>query len=103
MKIMVFRSRRDGAEGSPDMHTQSTLTDTVINEVIWYMREHQIQRSQLAQKMHVSPGRVSQILSGGENVTLKTLDSMVTALGARMEVQMHPWNDGVLPTSFEVR
>jgi DNA-binding phage protein len=39
--------------------------------------------------MGVSPGRVSQILSGDENLTLRTLSSVVTALGAEFEVNLH--------------
>jgi transcriptional regulator with XRE-family HTH domain len=35
--------------------------------------------------MGVSPGRVSQILSGDENLTLRTLGAVVKALGARIE------------------
>ncbi|WP_067470048.1 helix-turn-helix domain-containing protein [Actinomadura macra] len=95
---MVFRTRRSNAEAAGHLgYPQSSLTDTVINEVVWYMRENGIQRSHLADKMNVSPGRVSQILSGGENLTLKTLDAVVVALGARLEVQMHPWTDRVPP------
>ena len=39
--------------------------------------------------MGVSPGRVSQILGGGENLTLRTLAAMSTALDARFAVQLH--------------
>jgi transcriptional regulator with XRE-family HTH domain len=59
------------------------------------MREHKVTRSDLAAAMHVSPGRVSQILSGGENLTLRTLGSVITALGARLEISLHPDDDVV--------
>jgi transcriptional regulator with XRE-family HTH domain len=39
--------------------------------------------------MGVSPGRVSQILSGDENLTLRTLSSVAAALGAEIELAMH--------------
>ncbi|MBT2233014.1 helix-turn-helix transcriptional regulator [Nonomuraea sp. NEAU-A123] len=42
-------------------------------------------RADLAASMGVSPGRVSQILSGDENLTLRTLGAVVKALGARIE------------------
>ena len=37
----------------------------------------------------MSPGRVSQILSGDENLTLRTLSSVAAALGAEVEVILH--------------
>jgi transcriptional regulator with XRE-family HTH domain len=39
--------------------------------------------------MGVSPGRVSQILSGDENLTLRTLSSVAAALGAEVVVILH--------------
>ena len=54
------------------------------------MREHKVSRADLAQSMGVSAGRVSQILSGEENLTLRTLSGVVGALGAEFEVTLHP-------------
>lgn len=76
--------RDDRADGSPD------LVHQIVDEVTWYMREHKVARAELAQSMGVSPGRVSQILSGDENLTLRTLASVVDALGARCEVTLRP-------------
>ncbi|WP_188186788.1 helix-turn-helix domain-containing protein [Nonomuraea sp. SYSU D8015] len=61
------------------------LAQEVVDEIAWYMREHKISRSDLAAAMGVSAGRVSQILSGDENLTLRTLAAVVDALGARLE------------------
>jgi transcriptional regulator with XRE-family HTH domain len=69
------------------------LQQEVVDEITWYMREHKVTRADLAGAMGVSPGRVSQILSGGENLTLRTLGSVVSALGARFEITMHPDDD----------
>ncbi|HEU5156569.1 MAG TPA: helix-turn-helix transcriptional regulator [Streptosporangiaceae bacterium] len=69
------------------------LQQEVVDEITWYMREHKVTRSDLAAAMGVSPGRVSQILSGGENLTLRTLGSVVSALGARFEISLHPDDD----------
>ncbi len=38
--------------------------------------------------MGVSPGRVSQILGGGENLTLRTLAALSTALDARFDIEL---------------
>lgn len=66
------------------------LLRVMVDEVTWYMREHKVTRSELAQSMGVSPGRVSQILSGDENLTLRTLGSVIDALGAEIDVTLRP-------------
>lgn len=43
-------------------------------------------RSDLARQMGVSAGRVSQILSGDSNLTMKSVASAAEALGAHVEV-----------------
>jgi plasmid maintenance system antidote protein VapI len=65
------------------------LVRAFVDEVSWFMSEHKISRADLAQSMGVSPGRVSQILSGDENLTVRTLSSVVAALGADLEIALH--------------
>ncbi|WP_219462843.1 helix-turn-helix domain-containing protein [Nonomuraea rhizosphaerae] len=76
---MAFR------RSTPDEMGPGALAQDAVDEITWYMREHKISRAELAASMKVSPGRVSQILSGDENLTLRTLGAVMTALGARME------------------
>ncbi|GAB7052763.1 helix-turn-helix domain-containing protein [Catenuloplanes indicus] len=71
------------------------LGRTVVDEVTWYMRENKVTRGELAQAMGVSPGRVSQILSGDENLTLRTLASVIEALGAQVEFTLRPMNEAL--------
>lgn len=47
-----------------------------------------ITRTELAERLGVSPARVSQILSGRENLRLRTLASLGWSLGIRFE--LHP-------------
>ena len=77
------RDRAQHGEGRAD------LARVVTDELSWYMRENKVTRADLAQAMGVSPGRVSQILSGDENLTLRTLSAVVDALGAELEVVLH--------------
>ena len=85
---------RTGA--SPDQRTTETQVDDemlalvtqLTNEINWYMREQGLTRADLASRMGVSPGRVSQILGGGENLTLRTLAALSTALDARFDVEL---------------
>ena len=94
---MVFRT---GA--SPDHRAVETQIDDemlvfvtrVINEVNWQLRECGLTRAELAERMGVSPGRVSQILSGGENLTSRTLVALSTALDARFSIELRPVKSG---------
>jgi transcriptional regulator with XRE-family HTH domain len=81
---------------SPDRRAAETQIDDemlalvthLTNEISWYMRERGLTRADLAARMGVSPGRVSQILSGGENLTLRTLAALSTALDARFSIEL---------------
>jgi transcriptional regulator with XRE-family HTH domain len=81
---------------SPDKRAAETQIDEemlalvtrLTNEVNWYMRERGLTRADLAARMGVSPGRVSQILGGGENLTLRTLAALSTALDARFGIEL---------------
>lgn len=66
------------------------LVTRLTNEISWYMRERGLSRADLAARMGVSPGRVSQILGGGENLTLRTLAALSTALDARFGIELVP-------------
>lgn len=78
------------ASGSAGGDGPADLTRVFADEVSWYMSEHKVTRADLAQAMGVSPGRVSQILSGDENLTLRTISGVLAALGAELEVILHP-------------
>lgn len=80
------RAGTDDDPGGYGGGTPPDLVHNIVDEVTWYMSENKISRADLAQSMGVSPGRVSQILSGDENLTLRTLSSVAAALGAEVEV-----------------
>jgi plasmid maintenance system antidote protein VapI len=76
----------DGVAGGGDC--PAGLARAVTDALTWYMRESKVTRADLAQIMGVSPGRVSQILSGDENLTLRTVASVADALGADVEITL---------------
>ena len=86
-----------GLRVSPDQQAEQTQIDEemyglvteLTNEINWLMRERGLTRADLAARMGVSPGRVSQILGGGENLTLRTLAALSTALDARFGIELH--------------
>jgi DNA-binding XRE family transcriptional regulator len=87
------RYRAGNTDGSSDdaggsVGASPDLVRDFVDEVTWFMSEHKISRADLAHTMGVSPGRVSQILSGDENLTLRTLSSVAAALGAEIEVAL---------------
>ena len=96
-----------GTDVSPDHRaTEGQIEDELLalvtqltNEITWYMRERGLTRADLAARMGVSPGRVSQILGGGENLTLRTLAALSTALDARFDIELSAVKGGDTFTS----
>jgi len=80
-------STRQALEARIDEELSQMITQ-VTNEINWRMRQHKLTRAELASHMDVSPGRVSQILSGGENLTLRTLAGLAVALDSRFEIAL---------------
>jgi antitoxin component HigA of HigAB toxin-antitoxin module len=82
-----------GSSARQDIEAQvedelSRLVTQLTNEITVHLREHGLTRAELANRMGVSPGRISQVLSGGENLTLRTLAALSTALDAQFDVQL---------------
>jgi len=91
---MVFGHGRDqqkpdhkAIEAKADEEMHGLITQ-LTNEITFYMRECGLSRAELAARMGVSPGRISQILGGGENLTLRTLAALGTALDARFDFEL---------------
>jgi transcriptional regulator with XRE-family HTH domain len=64
------------------------LAQDVTSQITGYMAEQGVTRAALAAQMKITPGRVSQILSGDENLTLKTLAAVALALDAHVEIRI---------------
>ena len=91
---MVFGRGRDqqkpdhkAIEAKVDEEMHGLVTQ-LTNEITFHMRECGLSRAELAARMGVSPGRISQILGGGENLTLRTLAALATALDARFDFEL---------------
>lgn len=83
--------RRDGARGSVDYELER-LRRELTTAVTLFMkdRENPISKRELAERMKVTPGRVSQILAGDDNLTLRSLAAVSVALDARFRVELVP-------------
>lgn len=64
------------------------LPREMTTAITWYMKRRGISRRELARRLDVTPGRVSQILSGDENLTLRTLAAVCAALDAHFRVEL---------------
>ena len=90
---MSVRLGRPSVKHEMDEATEeqlSSLITQVTNEINWYMSQRKLTRADLASRMGLSPGRISQVLSGGENLTLRTLASLAVALDGQFELELKP-------------
>jgi transcriptional regulator with XRE-family HTH domain len=99
---MGFRTAAPPDQRATDTQIEDemlVLVTQLTNEINWHMRERGLTRADLAARMGVSPGRVSQILGGGENLTLRTLAALSTALDARFDIELSALKGGDSYTS----
>lgn len=91
---MSVRLRKSSFKLETDDATEdqlSSLITQVTNEINWYMSQRKLSRADLASRMGLSPGRISQVLSGSENLTLRTLASLAVALDGQFELELKPF------------
>ena len=74
-------------EGDPDFEFD-LLAIEVGERIIERMELLKMTRTELAAKIGVSKARISQILSGHDNLTLKSLVAVAIGLGSRVEVRL---------------
>lgn len=79
-------SWRDSIARKQDDAAGALLARQVTASIAGLLAERNISRTQLADRMGVSPGRVSQILSGDENLTLRSLAHIAASLDIDVEV-----------------
>lgn len=72
------------------------LQRDVATAIEVYMVVHgaKVQKSELAARLDVSPSRVSQMLSGDENLTLRSLAGIAAALDAHIKIELVPNDPG---------
>ena len=63
------------------------LSNQIVDGVSNFMRSRGVSQQELAAKLGVSEGRVSQILSGDQNLTLKTLAGLAAALEGHFHIR----------------
>ncbi|EEY78937.1 DNA-binding helix-turn-helix protein [Acinetobacter calcoaceticus RUH2202] len=66
--------------------------EQVASHLVGLLRHNKISRSELAQKLGWSKGRVTKVLSGDVNLTIKTITTITQKLGYDFEVVFHNKN-----------
>ena len=66
---------------------QERLAVEVAELMCKSMQEERVTRSQLAERLHKTKGRISQILGGDSNLTLRSVADVLTALGKKLSVR----------------
>jgi len=72
---------------------EELLVNEATDTVAGLLASLGISQKELAKRLSVSPGRVSQVLSGAENLTLKSLGALGWALGVRFDLTPSPMAD----------
>lgn len=72
---------------------RSNLTTAVTALIIDYMENWEITQGELAKRLGVSSNRVGQMLSGNENLTLRSLATVAAALHARFDLTLRARGD----------
>ncbi|MFF4222295.1 helix-turn-helix domain-containing protein [Streptomyces sp. L500] len=78
------RSGHEGGHGAAPAGARLARQTTA--SLAGLLAERDMTRKELAEQLGVSPGRVSQILSGDENLTLRSLAAVAESLDATVEI-----------------
>ncbi|WP_226093624.1 helix-turn-helix domain-containing protein (plasmid) [Dickeya oryzae] len=66
-----------------------TKKNAVANELLALISHENISRSQLCEKLNWAPSRLSKVLSGEQNITVKTITAISLALGYDFSIYFH--------------
>ncbi len=93
--VMCMPWKGKGPKGETAELAGARLARQATVEVAGLLGKRDMSRADLARLMDVSPGRVSQILSGDENLTLRSLAAVADALELDVKISfVEPKDDG---------
>ena len=79
----------DEFQGDPDYEFAKVAID-IGEQIVARMDERGMTQADLARAMGVSRARVSQILRGNDNLTLKSIVAVAIGLDCRVELRLNP-------------
>jgi len=74
-------------------YEEAYLVGEVTDSILALLQGLGISQAELAERLGVTRGRVSQILSGRQNLTLRTLAAIGWALGVSFDLNLRPMAD----------
>ncbi len=81
-----FEKMLDSVEDSFGFRLETIILD-LTEQVCKRMKNKNITRTQLAEKLQVSPAAVSKVLNGNPNFTIKTLLQLADALNLNLDIK----------------
>lgn len=84
---MSSKAHRHDAEYEQILNQERFILE-VTERICGYMEEHNISRAELARRLGKTKGYVSQLLSGGRNLTVRTIADVSYALGANLHLEI---------------
>jgi transcriptional regulator with XRE-family HTH domain len=78
---------------------RESLSLQILDAVQQYLNSYDYSQQAIAEELGITEGRVSQILSGEQNLTLKTLASLAAGLKGHFDIKLvpatgTPWEGG---------
>lgn len=84
-----FKQSLEALKNDPEFLFEEAIS-LITNKICKIMKDHKINRTQLANKLEISPPAVTRMLDGNPNFTLKRLVSVADALGQELIVDFKP-------------
>ncbi len=89
MGISELRQKLDAARNTFEYRLEKVLFD-VAEQVCKLIESQGVSRSELAQRLAVTPAYVTKLLNGNPNLTIKTLLKLSDALGQTLDIRFAP-------------
>lgn len=89
MDIEALREKINAARGTVDYRLEKILFQ-LGEDMCLLMEQQGLSRTQLAERMGVSPAYITKILDGNPNLTIKSLLKLSDALGRELTIHFAP-------------
>lgn len=85
VRARLNRKKKDPA------YQAERLALAVTEEISRRMQEEGVTKAELARRLGVSKARITHLLNGSPNLTLRTIASVAVALGSEVDLRIRDW------------
>ena len=89
MDLEALREKINAARDTFDYRLEKILLQ-LGEDICLLMEQQRLSRTQLAERMGVSPAYITKILSGNPNLTIKSLLKLADAMGKELTLRFAP-------------